>query len=310
MSHSLLVLGRSVVVTNRLDLLLRTILRMPAVLGDGSKPVGAAVADAGQPNESTTLGPDPSEPEAEGSLEPELDSDLSGEAPSFAMRRLRGSAKKNRDAGTPPPPIDAGAPPTTDAGTPPPTGGVGADGVWTPLSVIQVLNPMNCGAVGNGTTDDLAALNTTVNALPVNGGIVYFPTGKVFRKTNILLIGKSYVKLWATNRDAEIFSTIGGQYRHQSVLCRSTTGCGVFGLKLRSDATSRFDALEDHHISMDRTTLSEIVGNEIQSSAAAGVFLPARTKTTWKGTTSTIRGPTRSTTRMARQHPGLGTTTC
>jgi hypothetical protein len=49
----------------------------------------------------------------------------------------------------------------------------------------------------------------------------------------------------------------------------------VFGLKLRSDATARFDALEDHQISMDRTTLSEIVGNEIQSSAAAGVFFTA-----------------------------------
>jgi hypothetical protein len=208
--------------------------------------------------------------------DPELDDEVA-----VATEALR---RKKRDAGTPTSPtVDAGT--TADAGTAPPpaapppaTGSVGADGVWTKLSVLQVVNPLQFGASGSGVLDDTNALNSAVNALPASGGIVYFPAGKTFKKTNLLTITKSHVKLWTENRGAEIFQSIAGQRRHQSILCRNNTGCGVFGLKLRSDATQRFDALEDNQISGDHASAIEVVGNEVNGSAATGIFFLAATE--------------------------------
>ncbi|EPX64512.1 hypothetical protein D187_003248 [Cystobacter fuscus DSM 2262] len=143
---------------------------------------------------------------------------------------------------------------------------------WSPLSVMSVADPMNHGAVGNGTTDDLAALTATVNALPASGGIVYLPPGKSFRKTNLLTVTKNHVKFWAPNRQADINATVNGTRRRQSILCRGNTGCGFFGLKFRSDATERFDALEDNQISIDHASDVEVVGVEVTNSAATGLF--------------------------------------
>ncbi|MDB4987450.1 MAG: hypothetical protein JWN04_2628 [Myxococcaceae bacterium] len=200
------------------------------------------------------------------------------------------------DAGptTAPKPADAGVVSTSggnDAGLPPvtvppvtvppvtvPPVSASLDSVWSPLSVMTVVNPMDHGAKGDGVTDDLNALSATINALPDAGGIVYFPAGKSFKKTNLLVITKNHVKLWSVNRAAELFQSVAGQQRHQSTLCRSNTGCGIFGLKLRSDGAARFNALEDNQISADHASLVEIAGNEIQGSAAAGMFLYGSTE--------------------------------
>jgi hypothetical protein len=186
-----------------------------------------------------------------------------------------------RDAGMPtrPPGRDAGQPSTTDAGKPTtPTGPGTPDSVWSPLSVMPVVNPMDYGATGNGSADDLPAMNSAVNALPAAGGIVFFPSGKSFKKNDLLTITKSHVKLWGINRGAEVFQAVNGQQRHQAILCRNNTGCGVFGLKLRSDATTRFDALEDNQISDDGGSLVEVAGCEVQGSAATGIFLYGSTE--------------------------------
>lgn len=52
-------------------------------------------------------------------------------------------------------------------------GGSGGFGV----SGIPVVNVSDYGAVHNGSTDDAAAINAAIAALPVTGGIVYFPAG-------------------------------------------------------------------------------------------------------------------------------------
>jgi parallel beta-helix repeat protein len=54
-------------------------------------------------------------------------------------------------------------------------------------------------------------------------------------------------------------------------------------LKLTSDATSRFDALEDNQISIDHSTDVEVVGCEIDNSAATGIFLYGSTRTYVEG---------------------------
>ena len=138
---------------------------------------------------------------------------------------------------------------------------------------MTVVNPMDYGATGNGSADDLPALQAAVNALPTAGGIVFLPAGKSFKKTNLWTITKNHVKFWSVNRGGELFQAVNGLTRHQSTLFSNTTGCGFFGVKLRSDATARFSALEDNQISADHAALVEVAGCEIQGSAAVGVFL-------------------------------------
>jgi hypothetical protein len=183
----------------------------------------------------------------------------------------RGGAGAGGSAGDPNP-QDAGGIPS-DAGLAQDAAVSSPDSVWSPLSVMALVNPKDYGAIGNGSTDDLNALSAAVNALPDAGGIVYLPAGASFKKTNLLVISKAHVKVWAPNRQAEIFQSIAGQTRRQSIICRNNVGCGFFGLKLRSDAVARFDALEDNQISADHASLVEVVGCEVQGSAASGIFL-------------------------------------
>jgi hypothetical protein len=171
-------------------------------------------------------------------------------------------------------PSDAGAQDAQSApDAEPPSGDPSAAELWSELTVMTLVDPMDHGAVGNGVADDLGAFEDAVAALPAAGGIVYLPDGKRFKKTNLLVITKSHVKLWAPNRQAELFQSVAGQRRRQSLLCRNNTGCGFFGLKLRSDSAARFDALEDNQISADHGSLLEVVGCEIEGSAATGLFL-------------------------------------
>ena len=148
---------------------------------------------------------------------------------------------------------------------------------------MTVVNPKDYGAVGDGVADDLTPLGAAVNALPAGGGIVYLPEGASFKKTNLLVVTKSHVKFWAPNRQAELFQSVAGQRRHQAIVCRSNAGCGFFGVAFRSDAAARFDALEDNQIAADRGSLVEVVGCDIQSSAAVGVFLYGSTESYLEG---------------------------
>jgi hypothetical protein len=47
----------------------------------------------------------------------------------------------------------------------------------------------NCGAVGNGTTDDTAAIQSCINSLPPAGGIITFPANHTYLVTSTLTIG-------------------------------------------------------------------------------------------------------------------------
>ena len=97
------------------------------------------------------------------------------------------------------------------------------------------------------------------------------------------MVTKSHVKFWAPNRQAELFQSVAGQRRHQAILCRNNAGCGFFGVAFRSDAAARFDALEDNQIAADHASLVEVLGCNIQSSAAVGVFLYGSTESYVEG---------------------------
>lgn len=66
------------------------------------------------------------------------------------------------------------------------------NGAWTaPAST--VINVKEYGAIGNGTSDDTAAIQSAINALAGIGGTVYFPSG--FYPYTSLSIPHHYVKL-------------------------------------------------------------------------------------------------------------------
>jgi hypothetical protein len=148
------------------------------------------------------------------------------------------------------------------------------DSVWSTLSVMTVENPMDHGAAGDGTTNDLTALQAAVSALPSSGGIVYLPAGKSFKKTNVWAMPKAHVKLWAPNGQAEIFASVSGNTADRQSTKSALAGFGCFGVKFRSDATARGNTLDDHvFVADDGASLVELVGCEINGSHAAGVFV-------------------------------------
>jgi hypothetical protein len=55
-------------------------------------------------------------------------------------------------------------------------------------NAIPVLNVQTYGAVGNGIANDAPAIQNAINALPVTGGIVYFPAG-TYKVNTMLTIG-------------------------------------------------------------------------------------------------------------------------
>jgi hypothetical protein len=156
-----------------------------------------------------------------------------------------------------------------------------ADSVWTPLSVMSVVNPIDFGAVGNGVANDLPALQAAVDALPSGGGIVFLPSGKTFAKPSDLHVQKDHVKFWAVNRGATFAGTSGGASSVQAIQFQkgidsgtgepfTTEGCGVFGVRVVGAATNRVGT---DGLAIIYASNVELVGNEISGAGGVGVML-------------------------------------
>jgi hypothetical protein len=61
----------------------------------------------------------------------------------------------------------------------------------------QVFNVKAYGATGDGVTDDTAAIQSAINAVPADGGIVFFPIGK-YIVSSTLTIGDGTVSAYST----------------------------------------------------------------------------------------------------------------
>ena len=70
-----------------------------------------------------------------------------------------------------------------------------------------VANVLDFGAIGNGTTDDTAAIQAAINSLSVTGGVVYLPTN-TYKITAPLTNTKSGVSLVGDGSAATIISNI------------------------------------------------------------------------------------------------------
>lgn len=150
--------------------------------------------------------------------------------------------------------------------------------MFVPLTVMSIVNPMDFGANGGGGVNDLAALQAAATALPAAGGLVYLPTGKIFRKDAPWQITKP-IKLWSENRGATIFGRTGGAANLQSTRWLSQVGVGTFGVKFTSDATVRGAGVNANQITWELCDLCEAEGNEIAGSEALGFCTLGSTNT-------------------------------
>jgi hypothetical protein len=187
------------------------------------------------------------------------------------------------DASTPPSTVDAGSPSALDAGgggaTPP------SDDVWRPLAHLTLVDPMDFGAAGDGSRNDRPAISAAIAALPPEGGIVFFPDGRVFLKDHELLyVRRSHTLLWARNRRSTLHGTVRAStateraapdycgVREQSTIFERTVGGGVYGLRFTSTAAERMMCAETNQIVIDGASDLEIVGTEIDGSSGTGIF--------------------------------------
>lgn len=79
-------------------------------------------------------------------------------------------------------------------------------------------NVIDYGATGNGTTDDTSSIQAAINAIPITGGVLFFPPG-VYKLTSALTI-KSYTILVGAGPNTSILNQT------------STTAHGVVGVDL------------------------------------------------------------------------------
>lgn len=145
-------------------------------------------------------------------------------------------------------------------------------GLWAPISVVEVLDPRDYGAISGDGIDDSAALLQTIQAFEGDGGIIWFDADQYFDLAQPLELTRDHVKFWSPSGRGGI-NQLGNEPNRQAIWCVDTDGCGFFWLELRSNATRRLDSILDHQITLDGATNSEIVGNEISGSAATGVFV-------------------------------------
>lgn len=88
-------------------------------------------------------------------------------------------------------------------------------------------NVKDYGAIGNGTTDDTAAITAAITAVDSGrGGVVYFPAG-VYRVTNTITVNKNNVTLRGDGLSSQIDLRISGTTRKDGIAFRKTSAAEV-----------------------------------------------------------------------------------
>lgn len=71
---------------------------------------------------------------------------------------------------------------------------------------MSVVNVMDYGATGNGSTDDTAAIQNAIDALPITGGVVFFPIpASCYKITATLTIGTGTSSVVSTRQGVVLF---------------------------------------------------------------------------------------------------------
>lgn len=145
-----------------------------------------------------------------------------------------------------------------------------AEGKWAPGSVSGgVVNVIDYGAAGDGTTDDTDAIRDAIDALRDDQTLL-IPAGSTFKHTNYLRIdGRQRIRV-----------TGGGTLAHSgdvdgtsSLMLIDCDDVVVSNITLTSSATTRRDGNESHRLFVHDSTSVTIKDIAIDGSQAAGVLL-------------------------------------
>lgn len=122
------------------------------------------------------------------------------------------------------------------------------------------INVLDFGAVGNGTTDDTAAIQAAINSLSSTGGIVYLPSG-TYKVSSALVMNTTGITLLGANRNSTIIS---GSNATQNIieigsLSVLTKGNRVSNLQITSSvaktAGAAIKVFSGHQTDLDHITL-------------------------------------------------------
>jgi len=162
-------------------------------------------------------------------------------------------------------------------------GSCSIDATWRE-SKLAVVDPLDFGAVADGSTDVTPSLEAAVAALPDTGGVVLFAAGIYLKQQQLWTITKDHVLLWAPESRATLHGTVREQTpeeandpsfcgpREQATIFQRTRGGGVHGLRFSSNASERLSCAETNQIVLDGVQGSEIVGVEIAGASGTGIF--------------------------------------
>ena len=135
---------------------------------------------------------------------------------------------------------------------------------------VQSATPLDYGAVGDGVTDDSAALQRTFDAV-AEGGTVEIPEGKTFAHSQVLTLSRQNMRL--TGR-----GTLMATREETSEVWVRADGIAIDSVTFAMRATTRrWDAYEQMKLRIGRTSGVTVTDVVIDGSAASGVFVGAAT---------------------------------
>lgn len=141
--------------------------------------------------------------------------------------------------------------------------------VWGGLSLYPrapAINPVDLGAVGDGRTDDSAALQRAFDTVP-EGGTVTLPSGRVFAHTQVLTLARRNVRVTGGG-------TLLATREATSEFLVRADGVRIEGITLSiSSTTRRWDAYEQMKLRIGPSNGVIVSDVTITGSAASGVFI-------------------------------------
>jgi parallel beta-helix repeat protein len=140
----------------------------------------------------------------------------------------------------------------------------------------DVVNVKDYGAVGNGVTDDYAAIQAAINAVyAAGGGTIYFPAGTYALASPVLL--KSYVRLQGAGKSYTIFQQIGTAASWYSKMDATTPGIFYSSKSVDNDRIEIADCIVN---GIHTTPVLDTEGGGSGPFAACGIWLQRTQRST------------------------------
>jgi hypothetical protein len=117
----------------------------------------------------------------------------------------------------------------------------GCPEVFDTRKTAPLITPEQFGAVGDGVTDDTAALQRALDSLTA-GGTLQLATGKTYRKSNLLYMRKPNTRIWGYGATLFLYvppGFVASNNNYRQAVRVEGQGSGVLGVRLTSNIGGR-----------------------------------------------------------------------